>query len=315
MSIRQYKIAYQLFNLFKKGQLKHNIPLYKKYGLKKKYFSSLSSEDFSGRASPLNSYDQKDSSVEMPRNADFNSLSSAFRSALLPWSEQGYAILNRFFSDREVDACNEAVDRLIATKKVKFTSGDKLMFAFHHASEISSMGQNEDLLRVLRVIMDKKVQLFQSINFLKGSQQRTHSDAIHMTTFPFGNLIAVWVALEDIQPTSGPLHYYPGSHKLPYVMNRDYDNVGTTHKLGTKKYADYEDHIADIVAKNKLTKEVFTAQKGDVLIWHANLLHGGEEVEEAGSTRKSMVFHYYAEDAICFHEITQRPALKRRWTR
>ena len=28
-------------------------------------------------------------------------------------------------------------------------------------------------------------------------------------------------------------------------------------------------------------------------------------------TRKSMVFHYYAKDVICYHEITQRPTLKK----
>ena len=50
-------------------------------------------------------------------------------------------------------------------------------------------------------------------------------------------------------------------------------------------------------------------QKGDVLVWHANLIHGGEPQTNPESTRKSMVFHYYAQDAICYHEITQRPSL------
>ena len=51
-------------------------------------------------------------------------------------------------------------------------------------------------------------------------------------------------------------------------------------------------------------------KKGDVLIWHANVLHGGEKMTNPDSSRKSMVFHYYTDDAVCFHEITQRPTLK-----
>ena len=47
-----------------------------------------------------------------------------------------------------------------------------------------------------------------------------------------------------------------------------------------------------------------------MLIWHANLVHGGEKVIDKNKTRKSMVFHYYANDAVAFHEITQRPTLK-----
>jgi hypothetical protein len=32
-------------------------------------------------------------------------------------------------------------------------------------------------------------------------------------------------------------------------------------------------------------------------------------VKQEGSTRKSMVAHYFAEGVICYHEISQRPAL------
>ncbi len=46
-----------------------------------------------------------------------------------------------------------------------------------------------------------------------------------------------------------------------------------------------------------------------MLIWHANLIHGGEKITRENSTRKSMVVHYFAEDVIKYHEITERPAL------
>ena len=91
-------------------------------------------------------------------------------------------------------------------------------------------------------------------------------------------------------------------------------NSSCDTKLGEKSYADYEDHIEEIISKSKLEKEIFIAKKGDVFIWHANLLHGGEKVINKISTRKSMVFHYYSKDSICFHEITQRPTLKRKLT-
>ena len=35
-----------------------------------------------------------------------------------------------------------------------------------------------------------------------------------MTTEPLGYLIAIWVALEDVTPDSGPVYYYPGSHRI-----------------------------------------------------------------------------------------------------
>lgn len=312
--MRKYKITYQIFNFFFKNQLSYNIPIYKKYGLNKKYFSSISSEDFRGLKSDLNVHDLKDSQTEMPNNLSFKSLEPHLKKSLLSWSKNGYTILDNFFSENEIDACNEEIETLLKNNKVKFRYGNKVMFAFHHSKIIKKMGTDKKLLDLLNIILGKKVELFQSINFLKGSQQRTLSDSIHMITFPYGNLVAIWVALEDVKLESGPLHYYPGSHKLPYVMNRDYGNIGTKYKLGPKSYTDYENHIEEVLVKNKLKKEIFLAKKGDVLVWHANLFHGGEKVIDKAITRKSMVFHYYSKDSICFHEITQRPTLKRKLT-
>jgi ectoine hydroxylase-related dioxygenase (phytanoyl-CoA dioxygenase family) len=129
-----------------------------------------------------------------------------------------------------------------------------------------------------------------------------------MSTYPDGNLIAAWVALEDISFEQGPLHYYRSSHVLPYVMNEDYNHGGNGMLLGKKPYDFYEQKIEQLVTSKNLQKQVFEAKKGDVFVWHANLLHGGEPHLNKKLSRKSMVFHYYADKAICFHEITQRPA-------
>ncbi len=310
--LRRYKWTYELYNLFQKSALKHNIPLYKKYGINKKYFSSISSEDFKHLDSPPNYYDVYDSADELPNDAFFNTLNKDIQDKLLPWSKDGYAVLPAFYSEDEIESFNTEIERLDREKKANWRYGNRIMFAIHQSKLLHNAGANDRLIGILNMLMHKEVDLFQSINFFHGSQQKTHSDFVHMTTFPYGNLIAVWVALEDITMENGPLHYYPGSHKLPYIFNRDYDNVGTSTKLGKKLYVDYEAKVEEVVAQHpELKKEIFLAKKGDILIWHGNLLHGGEPVTAPGLTRKSMVFHYYTTDAICFHEISQRPTLKR----
>jgi ectoine hydroxylase-related dioxygenase (phytanoyl-CoA dioxygenase family) len=105
------------------------------------------------------------------------------------------------------------------------------------------------------------------------------------------------------------LFYYKGSHKLPYLLNDDFENYSTRLKLGNKQYSDYEDMTDEILSQNQFEKEVFLPKKGDVLIWHANLIHGGAPVANPSLTRKSMVVHYYAKDVIKYHEITERPSL------
>ncbi len=312
--LRQYKFSYSFFNFFKKKELEHNLEFYKKYGIDKKYYSSVSSEDFKHLEGEKNILDDKDAREVLPTIDTFNSLPEDVQQSLLGWSQNGYAILDGFFSEEEVDGFNAEVDRMIDVRSANWRYGNKIMFAIHTSRLLYDAGAGDKLKSILELLLGKEIDIFQSINFITGSQQRTHSDSIHMSTFPNGNMIAAWIALEDISMESGPLHYYPGSHQLPYVVNRDYGNVGTSLKLGNKTYSDYEDKIESIIQENKLEKKVFLAKKGDILIWHANLLHGGDPMLDENSTRKSMVFHYYAKEAVCYHEITQRPTLKKKMT-
>ncbi|HEY6900591.1 MAG TPA: phytanoyl-CoA dioxygenase family protein, partial [Puia sp.] len=191
------------------------------------------------------------------------------------------------------------------------TPDNKLLFANRQSGLIQSVTRDQRLMALLGLILGKEVVPFQTINFMRGSNQRAHSDSIHMTTYPLGYLIAVWIALEDTNMDNGPLFYYPGSHKLPYLLNEDFNEGSTGLRLGNKDYVDYEDRIAELIEQRGLEKEVFLAKKGDILIWHANLIHGGLPVRDTALTRKSMVIHYYAKDVIKYHEITERPSLMR----
>jgi ectoine hydroxylase-related dioxygenase (phytanoyl-CoA dioxygenase family) len=133
-----------------------------------------------------------------------------------------------------------------------------------------------------------------------------------MMTEPPGYLIATWTALEDCTEDNGPLFYYPGSHRLPIVTTEDYDSGNTFFTIGEHSNRHYENKIAEVIAQNGLQKQLFLAKRGDVLIWHANLLHGGSPILRPGATRKSMVCHYFAEGVFCYHEMSQRPALLRK---
>ena len=304
---RKSKFLYELYNLFQYKKLKKNLGLYKELGLRKRYYSSVSDSDFKG-VDPGVFGPSKEEVKAIGKK--YEELSSEVKNQVAGFGDDGYAIIKGFFSEERIDAINSEVDRMLATGEVNYKYQNKIMFAIHKSQLIYDMGADGDLMKVLDYLQGEKTSLFQSINFKTGSNQRTHSDAIHMSTFPRGRMIAVWVALEDMSLENGPLHYYPGSHRLPYVMNEDFGNTSSRWWLGPKEYSDYEDRIAEIIEEKKLKKDVFVAQKGDVLIWHANILHGGEKVVDLDSTRKSVVFHYYADKCIAFHEITERPTLR-----
>lgn len=305
--IRRLILAYMAYNLFNRRRLRHNERLYKKLSLKKYYFSPISSKDFEHVDPSLLALDKTLKPLENTRL--FATLSKEDQQSVLHFEEQGFAVLRQFVSKNDIAIINDRIQQLLDAKELKYTYGDKIMFAYRKIDTLRKIASEEMLLELLSALMHDDAKLFQSINFLKGSEQDTHSDSIHMTTFPLGGLLGVWVALEDIDEDNGPLHYYPGSHKLPYYLNKDYDNEGNCLLIGDKNYTAYEKMIEQKIKDFGLKKKIFTAKAGDLLIWHANLFHGGETHTNDNKTRKSVVFHYYANNRICYHEITQRPTL------
>jgi ectoine hydroxylase-related dioxygenase (phytanoyl-CoA dioxygenase family) len=99
--------------------------------------------------------------------------------------------------------------------------------------------------------------------------------------------------------------YYPGSHRLPYVFSKD---VGISEddfkKDGYGPYhARYEPYIRQLVDRHRLEPHYFHACKGDVLIWHANLIHGGSQRRKLDLSRRSVVCHFFVKNAFVYHDL------------
>ncbi len=309
--LRSLKVTYSAYNLLHVSNLEHNRVPYNDAGIKKFLFQNISSKDFANLPPGDIPWMDKDIFVDEIKNKlEKTNFPNNIKEAILTWKENGYLKLNKFFSDEAVNSINNEIERLLCEKKIEFTLGNKIMFANKKSELIRNITTNKKIIGILNFILGKKVIPFQTINFITGSQQYAHSDFIHMTTYPLGYLIAIWVALEDINETQGPLSYYPGSHKLPYLLNDGYERGGNVFTVGAdSNYLKYEEKIEEIIQTKKLPKKIFTAKKGDVLVWHANLIHEGERITQKDSTRKSMVVHYFADDVIKYHEINERPAL------
>lgn len=53
-----------------------------------------------------------------------------------------------------------------------------------------------------------------------------------------------------------------------------------------------------------LKPEIFVAKKGEILFWHANLVHGGSPRTDPSLSRKALVCHYLAEKAVTYHDLS-----------
>lgn len=308
--LRKIKANYVLLNLFNLKRLTHARRMYRKYGVKRSVLLPINSTMLPKESVEKPWLDGPDADLQLAASPELKRFDASTQEAIKRWPTDGYIALRGLFTGEEVAAMNAEIDRLIRDKVVDFNfTGRKIMFAFQHSTILHRYVHDRRILDVMDFLLGRKVRVFQSINFLTGSEQHAHSDSIHMTTYPLGYMIAAWIALEYVDGDNGCLVYHPGSQKLPYLLNDGYDHGGNRFVIGEEAYARYEEAIDAEIAQGGFPATEFHAQPGDVLLWHANLLHGGKRMARPDASRKSMVVHCFAEDVLCYHELTQRAAM------
>jgi len=178
--------------------------------------------------------------------------------------------------------------------------------AWRRSDAIRMIATHPEILSRLELAYGRKPFPFQSLNFLRGSQQDIHSDTLHFHAEPAGFMCGVWLALEDVTPGSGPLAYYPGSHRLPEMTM-----AAAGAAPGTTTPGNYNTLYGPAVLRQLdaagLTPVHATLRKGQVAVWAANLAHGGSPILDPESTRRSLVLHYYFDDCVYFTPMLSRP--------
>lgn len=191
-SLRSWRLVYVVNNFLNARKLKHNRELYEQMGLKKSIFGSISSTDFTQSSNNgIPWLDQPNAKQQMEQHPDFKQFDAATQEQLRQWIDNGYLILKGFYKPTEMDALDSEVSRLLEEQKANFNYTDRKIMDAHEVSPvINGYFRREKMLQLLNFMMGRPVHPFQTINFVQGSEQRAHSDSIHMTSEPKGYLVA-----------------------------------------------------------------------------------------------------------------------------
>ena len=108
------------------------------------------------------------------------------------------------------------------------------------------------------------------------------------------------MALEDIHEDSGPLIYYPGSHKLGEVTRAEVSEAGMPADQA------YPRHVQSLIKRERPQPRYGTLPKAKALLWSSNLLHGGAPQRNPAHTRWTQVTHYFFEGCALLETAVQR---------
>ena len=169
---------------------------------------------------------------------------------------------------------------------------------FHRTSNASAeMGTNPELMNLLDYLFGMEACLYTSLTFKYGTQQPIHRDTPHFGTWPQGYYFGVWIAMEDVSEDAGPLMLHRGAHKFRMDQDAMMDELAREHpEINPEALADLAlRKFCDEVMGRSLTDfgppEFLPVNKGDVIIWHPELPHGGSLAKNPHLTRWSTVFH------------------------
>jgi ectoine hydroxylase-related dioxygenase (phytanoyl-CoA dioxygenase family) len=227
---------------------------------------------------------------------------------LSQFERDGCTVLEGYFSPARIDRALRSVGRLLRERPHEVVvdclqSGKRTFLAqaahpetrqfkfndlYLVSEEVRALALDPGLSATLEDLLGEPAVLCNSLNFEKGSSQPRHIDSLYMTPLTPHALIAAWIALEDVHPDAGPLVYYPGSHRIPlYVFNDG------SHHASRDEVVDWFDYMDVQLRLRGLREKRFLARKGDVIVWHADLVHGGSPIKDARRTRNSLVCHYF----------------------
>jgi phytanoyl-CoA hydroxylase len=141
--------------------------------------------------------------------------------------------------------------------------------------------------------------VYTTLYYERGSSQDIHRDTPYFTTRPEYNYFGTWFALEDAHAGNGCLEAIRGGHLIPEIdrqkFARENRGDGIVDAIDPALFDAYQNEVSRLCATEGLEKVKLPLKKGDVLIWHPQLPHGGSPIADRTLTRHSIVAHTVAE--------------------
>jgi len=226
------------------------------------------------------------------------------------FERDGYLIIDLDLNAVDLDQIILDMNKINASEQKKlnpeiyhYNEFPRLIEAWKQSEPVKSLALDSTVIATLRELYGQKPLPFSTINFTKGTEQPLHSDYFHFGSMPELMLAGVWVALQDIDPDSGPLAVAPGSHKGPIVLPEDLGITKVPKSMNDVKenYTVYEEYLSKFIADNEFEVITPKLKKGQALIWAANMLHGAGAIANREVTRYSQVTHYHFDGCDFFY--------------
>ena len=207
------------------------------------------------------------------------------------WKSDGVLDLKSFLPDKLIDGYRSVRD------KVNEPGGWRHPTPYMEHKEILDICLYPPLAKIMSELIGHPMGLHLNLTGYVSTERRWHQDDYLNPTHVNGNYMSVWMALDDIDPSSGPFQYVRGSHTWPRMTREAIFNNAPKDMLDEHRWPSLtQDLVGDACEQeiNQRNAQVtsYLPKKGDVLLWHARLMHQGSKPSVPGTPRLALIAHY-----------------------
>lgn len=210
------------------------------------------------------------------------------------WRDYGYVIKRNFLPHSLID------EYVMLRQNLEVGSGNIADCHPHLYSEaLRDLCCSRELHYLMVDLVGEELGLHFTLNGFKSTERGWHQDDYLNPEDTMARYAAVWMAMGDIDPDSGPFEFIPGSHKWPCMRREkvrafikpEFRYDPSNYWICASEYfvnKAVEARVQEVGAK----VQQFQAKKGDILIWNAKLMHRGSIPRNPDLIRPALICHY-----------------------
>lgn len=215
------------------------------------------------------------------------------------WDQEGVLHLKGFIPEPLIEAYVEERTRILSGTQ-KWRSGWNDPCPYLRVPSMMDLATEPRLMSAIApLIGGNNPGLHLCLTGFESTERAWHQDRFLNPESVGEHYIAAWIVLEDVSESAGPFEYVPGSHRWPVIeRSKVWDRM---RLLGQDPHAptwpsDSQGFVGEAceaaITENKAEVRQFLGKRGDVLLWHASLVHRGSLPKDRSLERRALIAHY-----------------------